>query len=92
VRSISAAAFLAEADAVGRPILVADGAGTDVERWRGRDRFALVVGNEGAGVRPGVRAAADAVVAIPMRGAAESLNVGVAGSILMHTLTRGRNE
>jgi tRNA G18 (ribose-2'-O)-methylase SpoU len=50
--------------------------------------FALVLGNEGAGIREEIRTAADAVLAVEMQGAAESLNVGIAGSILMHELTR----
>lgn len=50
--------------------------------------FALVVGNEGAGVRDAVREAARATVAVPMTGPAESLNVGIAGSILMSDFTR----
>jgi TrmH family RNA methyltransferase len=49
---------------------------------------ALVLGNEGAGVRDEIRDLARAVVAVPMRGAAESLNVGVAGSILMYECMR----
>lgn len=53
-------------------------------------RTALVVGNEGAGVRDELRAAADAVVSIRMSGAIESLNAGIAGSILMYELTRDR--
>jgi len=51
-------------------------------------KVALVLGNEGAGVRDAVRAAADATVAIRMAAEVESLNVGIAGSILMHELTR----
>jgi RNA methyltransferase, TrmH family len=38
--------------------------------------FALVVGNEGSGISRETREAADRVVAIPLRGRAESLNVG----------------
>lgn len=72
----------------GVPLLVADAAGEDAERRRGAPRFALAVGNEGVGVRDFLRASADAIVAVPMSGPAESLNAGVAGSILMHTLTR----
>lgn len=49
---------------------------------------ALIIGNEGAGVRPALRAIARAVVAVPMAGPAESLNAGVAGSILMYEWTR----
>lgn len=69
------------------PILVASAEGlAGVEPPRGG--FALVVGNEGAGVREAVRRAASQTVAVPMTGPAESLNVGIAGSILMSDLTK----
>jgi TrmH family RNA methyltransferase len=77
---------LAEVDV---PLIVADSMGEDVEVHRGLEAFALVVGNEGAGVRKDLKDRAEAVVSVPMRGPAESLNVGVAGSILMHTLSGG---
>jgi len=72
------------------PVLVADASGTDVERVSPGPGWALVVGNEGAGPRPEVREAAAATVRIPMPGGAESLNAGVAGSILLYALTRER--
>ena len=50
----------------------------------------LVVGNEGRGLRPGVRTACDALVEIPMRGAAESLNASVAAGIALFAAARGR--
>ena len=77
-------ARLAELDV---PLLVADAAGEDARAFRGLSRFALVIGNEGAGVREELRAAAHATVGVPLPGPSESLNAGVAGSILMHTLT-----
>lgn len=55
---------------------------------RGAGKVALVLGNEGAGVRDEVRRAASETVAVRMSGQVESLNVGIAGSILMHELTR----
>jgi len=45
-----------------------------------------VVGNEGGGVREELMAASSVRVAIPMPGGTESLNAGVAGAILLHTL------
>ena len=50
----------------------------------------LVVGNEGAGVRPALAAVAEASVAIPLRSGAESLNVAVAAGILLHEVLRDR--
>jgi RNA methyltransferase, TrmH family len=52
------------------------------------DRAALVVGNEASGISPETRIYADRIVAIPLRGRAESLNVSAAGAILLHDLLR----
>ena len=52
-------------------------------------RLGLVVGNEGAGVRPAIRALAAEQVAIPLVAGAESLNVAVAAGIILHSLARG---
>jgi TrmH family RNA methyltransferase len=52
-------------------------------------RIALVVGNEGAGLRDETRTLLDALVRIEMPGPAESLNVAVAAGILLYALTRG---
>ena len=50
----------------------------------------LVVGNEGRGLRPGVRAACDALVEIPIRGEAESLNASVAAGVALFASARTR--
>lgn len=47
-----------------------------------------IVGNEGAGVTPEVRAASDFEVTIPMKGSAESLNASTAAAILMWEMMR----
>ena len=74
----------------GRTVLVAAVEGNDLSQ-RPRD-VVLVVGNEGTGVRAGVRQMADATISVPLEGPVESLNAGIAGSILMHQLTQGRKE
>lgn len=51
-------------------------------------RVALVVGNEAWGIGDEGRTLLDDVVGIPMPGAAESLNVGIAGSILLFEAVR----
>ena len=49
-------------------------------------KFALIVGNEGNGISADVLAQTDHNLYIPMQGQAESLNVAIAGSILMFHL------
>ncbi|MEO5800516.1 MAG: RNA methyltransferase, partial [Gemmatimonadales bacterium] len=49
---------------------------------------AIVLGNEGAGVRDDLLARADRRVAIPIQPVAESLNVAVAAGIILHQVTR----
>lgn len=75
----------------GFAILVADGSGRPVGSVRTPSRTALVVGNEGAGVGETWRAAAEALVAVPTPGRAESLNVAVATGILLYALVENRD-
>ena len=51
---------------------------------------ALLLGNEAAGLPAGVQAAVDQVVAIPIEGRAESLNVAAAGAVLCFEAARQR--
>lgn len=62
--------------------------GSPVHRLEPPERLALVVGNEGAGVRPAVRELSRASVAIPLARGAESLNVAVAAGIVLFEVTR----
>jgi 23S rRNA (guanosine2251-2'-O)-methyltransferase len=48
-----------------------------------RGPLAIVVGSEGQGLGPAVRRRCDLLMRIPMRGAIDSLNASVAGSILL---------
>lgn len=48
------------------------------------DKVALIVGNEGAGVKDPLLQLADSIVTIPIYGKAESLNVSIAAGILMY--------
>ena len=52
--------------------------------------IAVIVGNEGAGIRPHLNAIAATRVAIPLAAGAESLNVAVAAGILLYEVTRER--
>lgn len=74
------------------PILVADASGTPVSTLSSRDgsamdRWALILGREGGGPGEAMRSAADRVVAIPMLGGGDSLNVAVSAGILLYSLT-----
>jgi TrmH family RNA methyltransferase len=51
---------------------------------------ALVLGSEAHGLAPALQADLDALVTIPMRGGAESLNVGMAGTIICFEALRQR--
>ena len=47
-------------------------------------RVVLVLGSEGSGLRPRVAAACDQLVALPLRGRVESLNVSAAAAALLY--------
>ena len=53
-------------------------------------RVALVLGNETDGLSPDVRALCDGLLAIPMEGGVESLNVASAGAVAAFELRRRR--
>jgi TrmH family RNA methyltransferase len=55
-----------------------------------REKFCLLVGNESHGISEAAQTHADALVRLPMTNASESLNVAVAGSILMYEAVRQR--
>ncbi|HET8712291.1 MAG TPA: RNA methyltransferase [Gemmatimonadales bacterium] len=55
-----------------------------------KELIAVIVGNEGAGIRPQLNAIAAQRVAIPLAHGAESLNVAVAAGILLYEVVRGR--
>ena len=50
--------------------------------------FALIMGNEGHGMASDLLAATTTNLYIPMKGAAESLNVAISAGILMFELNR----
>jgi TrmH family RNA methyltransferase len=55
-----------------------------------RGAVAIFIGNEGAGLPSEVEVAADQRVSIPMSRAVESLNAGVAASVLLYEVARQR--
>ena len=55
-------------------------------------KIAFVVGGEGKGLRPIVQEACDYLVSIPMRGKVASLNVSVAGAVVLYEHLRRKRE
>lgn len=62
--------------------------GEDIKNLSSEWDIALIMGNEGNGVRPEIAELAEKRVYIPMNESCESLNVGVASSILMYEISR----
>jgi len=54
--------------------------------------LALVVGNEGSGMRQLVRQSCDELMRLPMVGKVESLNAAVAGSIALYLARQARQQ
>lgn len=75
-------------DEAGVALFAASAGGGDVADWSPAQGWALAVGNEGRGCRASVLARATGRLEVPMPGPAESLNAGVAGSILLYAMTR----
>lgn len=65
-----------------------DGDDPDTVNWQGK--VALLLGGEGPGLTDEAIALCDARVTIPMAGGVESLNVAVAGAILVYSARRQR--
>jgi 23S rRNA (guanosine2251-2'-O)-methyltransferase len=55
-----------------------------------RGGVALVLGAEGRGLRPRVAKACDALVALPLRGRVESLNVSATAAVLLYEILQQR--
>ncbi len=62
--------------------------GEDVSEVNDKTSYALIMGNEGNGVKENIKSLCDKNLYIPMKDTCESLNVGVACSILLYELGR----
>lgn len=67
---------------------VAEAGAEPVARAKASGAVAIVVGNEGAGVRPEVAALGRRKVGIPLAPGTESLNAAIAAAILLYEVTR----
>jgi TrmH family RNA methyltransferase len=80
--------FLAWAQRVGASLWVTDSSGERPGGQRLTAPVALVLGNEGAGIRPELERVATRRLAIPLHAGVESLNVAVAAGILLYEVRR----
>jgi 23S rRNA (guanosine2251-2'-O)-methyltransferase len=92
-RARNVADFLDEAKRTGAWVYGAE-AGAASYHWEPdyRGKVVLVLGSEGRGLRPRVRASCDQLVALPLRGRLESLNVAAAAAVLLYEIVRQRTE
>ena len=77
------------ADGIAIAALTTEATALDLEALVTRgvpERLALLLGNEGTGLSPGARAAADFALTIPMVAGIDSLNVAAAAAIALHRL------
>jgi 23S rRNA (guanosine2251-2'-O)-methyltransferase len=79
--------FLTDAKAAGCWIYGADAGGVPYEQVDYGRSVVLVLGAEGRGLRPRVRSACDALVALPLRGRMQSLNVSAAAAVLLYAIS-----
>ena len=59
------------------------------EKYLPNTRIGVIIGNEGNGVSDMLISACDKAITLPMSGKVESLNAGVAGSIMMFEIFKG---
>ena len=93
VRGVDVGEAIVAARAAGAQVLGADARGGEpLEDVDLTEPTAFVLGNEAWGFEPGLAASFDGTVSIPMPGRVESLNVGIAGSILLFETVRRRSS
>ncbi|NWF64925.1 MAG: RNA methyltransferase [Chloroflexi bacterium] len=92
VVKLEGAALSGGAVSKGLKIYVADMDGQSCWETDLSKPIALIVGNEAEGVSESARKLANGKISIPMSGETESLNAGVAGSVLMFEVMRQRTS
>jgi 23S rRNA (guanosine2251-2'-O)-methyltransferase len=76
--------YLAQARDAGAWVYGADASGVPYDQPDYSGRKVLVLGSEGRGLRPRVANACDQLIALPMRGKVDSLNVSAAAAALVY--------
>jgi 23S rRNA (guanosine2251-2'-O)-methyltransferase len=85
--------YLRDAKEAGAWVFGAEAAATsDYTEPEYGGRTVLVLGSEGKGLRPRVRASCDALVSLPVRGRIASLNVSAAAAALLYEVLRQRSR
>ena len=96
LRGMAIPVLLAQLRVAGVKIVAASSHSPAVRRAAGdavadlRSPVAIFIGNEGAGLAREIENAADARIAIPMRDGVESLNAGVAASVVLYEAAQQR--
>ena len=68
-------------------LIGADHRGNDVSDFKSPEKFVLILGSEAHGLSKNIQGILDQTISIEKTGVGESLNVGVAGAILMEKLS-----
>lgn len=84
--------WLGDAKQAGAWVYGADRAGISYHEPDYAGSVVLVLGSEGRGLRPRVAAACDALVALPVRGRVESLNISTAAAALVYGILQVRAQ
>ena len=92
IHKISLNDLIKEKDKIAENFIVADMLGEKLKDFKKKKgRIALIVGNEGAGVCDELINISNIKLSIPMTNKIESLNAGVAGSIIMQKIFENNN-
>jgi TrmH family RNA methyltransferase len=90
LRGIAIPVLLAQLKVAGLTIIAATSRTDDVQKVDWSAPVAILIGSEGAGLPAEMLRTADATVAIPMSEEVESLNAGVAASLLLYEAAKQR--
>jgi TrmH family RNA methyltransferase len=90
LRGMAIPVLLAQLRVAGVKIVAASSHSSSAAAADLREAVAIFIGNEGAGLPAGIEHVADARISIPMSAAVESLNAGVAASVVLYEAARQR--